>query len=221
MHISERIIVREKAWLIMETLYTIGHSNYEIEKFIELLKFNDINVVVDVRSVPYSQYTIQFNRELLSTALKENGIAYVFMGKEFGARREDRTLYDEDGKLNFKKTMHSELFQSGVKRIQHGLEKGYRIAFMCAEKIPHECHRCIMVGKAFHDLGYDVKNITEDGSIISQEDIGKILLEMFFPDRNQITIFTMDEDKSDADYIEEAYQMREKQIAYNINNERQ
>lgn len=60
----------------MNTLYTIGHSNYETEKFIELLKINNINVVVDVRSVSYSQYTTQFNREHIKASLKENGIHY-------------------------------------------------------------------------------------------------------------------------------------------------
>ena len=203
----------------MKTLYTIGHSNYEIEKFINILKRNDINVIVDVRSVPYSQYTTQFNREPLKIALKENGIAYIYMGEEFGARRDDQSLYDDDGRLNFRKTIASELFQKGVTRIKDGLEKGYRIAFMCAEKVPHECHRCIMVGKAFHDLGYDVENILEDATTVSQEEIGEILLKMFFPDRNQITIFTMDEEKSDAEYIEEAYKLREKQIAYSIKSE--
>ena len=203
----------------MNTLFTIGHSNYETEKFVELLKDNDINVVVDVRSVPYSQYTSQFNRESIKKTLKENGIAYIHMGEEFGARREDRSLYDDDGKLNFSKAIASEPFRRGVWRIERGLEQNYRIAFMCAEKIPHECHRCIMVGKAFHDLGYDVEHILEDGSTIDQDEIGKILVDMYFPDRNQITIFNMDEDKPEEEYIKDAYLRREKDIAYNINSE--
>ena len=199
-----------------DVLYTVGHSNHTAEHFVNLLKMNDINVVVDVRSVPFSQYTTQFNKNEIRNTLKENGIAYIHMGDEFGARREDRSLYDTDGKLSFEKTRASELFRSGIRRIEDGLEKGYRIAFMCSEKHPEDCHRCILVGKAFHDLGFKVLNILEDGSTMSQEEIEKILLDMYFPDRNQVSIFTLEDPISDEEYIERAYRKREKDIAYNI-----
>ena len=135
-----------------DTLYTIGHSNHDAERFIELLRMNGVNVVVDVRSMPFSQYATQFNKNEIKKTLKDHGIVYIHMGEEFGARREDKSLYDEDGKLSFSKTKMSEPFRDGVRRIEDGIEKGYHIAFMCSEKHPEDCHRCILVGKAFHDI---------------------------------------------------------------------
>lgn len=202
------------------TLYTIGHSNHEIDHFVNLLKMNGINVVVDVRSTPYSQYTTQFNQNEIKKALKDNGIGYIHMGEEFGARREDRSLYDEDGKLSFELTKKTDAFRNGIRRVEDGLEKGYRIAFMCTEKHPEDCHRCILVGKAFSDMGYDVENILEDGNTMSQNEIDKILVDKYFPDRNQISLFTMDNPISEDEYKEKAYLKREKEIAYDLNGGR-
>ena len=44
-------------------LYTIGHSNHSIDRFIQLLDENGIMILVDVRSAPYSRYNPQFNKE--------------------------------------------------------------------------------------------------------------------------------------------------------------
>ena len=91
----------------METLYTIGHSTYDQKYFIDLLKKYKINCVVDVRSTPYSKYAEQYNTDNINYALNKEGIKYLYMGKEFGARRNDRSLYDPDGKLNFDRTIES------------------------------------------------------------------------------------------------------------------
>ena len=45
------------------TLFTIGHSNLPIERIIELLKTQDIEILMDVRSSPYSKYNPQFNQD--------------------------------------------------------------------------------------------------------------------------------------------------------------
>lgn len=206
--------------VVMDKLFTIGHSNYEVDKFIDLLKKNNINCVIDVRSVPFSQYATQFNKNEIHQALNNSGITYIHMGEEFGARRNNRNLYDVDGKLDFEKTARSEEFLKGVSRVKEGLSKGYNIAFMCAEKMPYDCHRCILVGKAFFDMGYDVQNILEDGSTVSQSEIGTILVNRYFPNRNQISLFTMDNPKSNEAYMQEAYKLREKEIAYSIADER-
>jgi uncharacterized protein (DUF488 family) len=74
-------------------VFTIGHSNLEIGKFVALLKQHGIQAIADVCSSPYSQYNPQFNRELLQKSLQEHGIAYVFLGQELGARRSERECY--------------------------------------------------------------------------------------------------------------------------------
>lgn len=159
------------------SLFTIGHSNQTVEDFINLLLFHRIDVVADVRSIPYSQYTPQFNKEVLIGALKAKGIQYVFLGKELGARTEDLSCY-EHGKVVFERVRKTVLFQSGIERLLKGLKKGYQIAIMCSEKDPLGCHRFILISRSLQKKGYPVVHIHSDSSLESQEQACHRLMEL-------------------------------------------
>lgn len=202
------------------TLFTIGHSTQSIEEFINLLRLHSINCVVDVRSTPYSQYASQFNETEIKSALKTADIQYIYMGKEFGARRDNRALYRNDGKLDFTKVPYDVDFKKGIDRIKDGLTQGFNIAFMCTEKDPQDCHRCILVGRVFHEtLGINVENIKIDGELVNQSDIEKILVERYFPDRGQVSMFSSD-NKTEQEYIDESYKRRGQEIAYQLIKQR-
>lgn len=193
-------------------VFTIGHSTHSIEHFISLLNQHNINCVVDVRSTPVSKYATQFNQNSLKYYLREAGIKYIYMGEEFGARRDDKSLYDADGKLDFEKTAQSEMFIKGINRILDGLDKGYKIALMCAEKRPEECHRCILVGRNIDLInGIQVEHILEDGRLKTQTQIAEELKLLYF---SQTTIDTII--KSDEELIDMAYKKREKEIAFQL-----
>ena len=144
----------------MFTLYTIGHSNQSFEEFLQMLQTMDIQVIIDVRSVPASKYTPQFNREPLQAALKHAGIHYMWFGEEFGARRTD--ALDADNKVDFEKAVQTPAFLRGTERVLNGLQKGYRISLMCSEAHPLECHRFAMVSRWFFEHGVDVQHIAHD-----------------------------------------------------------
>ena len=74
-------------------VYTIGHSNVAIDKLVLLLQKYRIDVLVDVRSVPYSKYSSQFNRDSFPEKLRESNIEYKFAGNLLGGRPEDPNLY--------------------------------------------------------------------------------------------------------------------------------
>jgi len=76
-----------------DPVYTIGHSTHPIERFIELLKSQNITALGDVRSRPYSRMNSQFNLEPLKQSLRDADIKYVFLGKELGARSDDKSCY--------------------------------------------------------------------------------------------------------------------------------
>lgn len=202
-------------------LFTVGHSTYDLEYFLELIQHYDINCIVDVRSTPYSKYSSQFNLESIKTFLRSNNIVYIYMGKEFGARRSDMKLYAKEGYLDFEKVKEDDDFKLGIRRIEDGLEKGYNIAFMCTEKNPLDCHRCILVGKNFKDLGNKVLNIVNKDICISQDDIEIELLEKYYPKRNQIALLPEMNlaSMTDKELIEEAYKLRNKEIGYTIEGE--
>ncbi|MGX8797853.1 DUF488 domain-containing protein [Fusibacter sp. JL298sf-3] len=203
---------------MMNTLYTIGHSNLTTKNFLELLRKYEINCIIDVRSTPYSKFTPQFNEIELKHFLNQNGVYYIGMGKEFGARRNNKKLYTIDGILDFEKVKKDEDFAEGVNRIKNGVKKGYNIAFMCTEKNAIDCHRNILVAKYFYDLGYNIKNINHNGEYTSQEGIDIMLLDMYFPRRNEISLFDS-ENLPDEELLKEAYKKRNKDIGYSINNE--
>ena len=142
------------------TLYSIGHSNQSFDEFLEMLQSQGINVIVDVRSVPASKYTPQFNREPLQAALNRAGIHYMWFGEEFGARRTD--ALDADNKVDFEKAVQTPAFLRGTERVLNGLQKGYRISLMCSEAHPLECHRFAMVSRWFFEHGVDMQHIVHD-----------------------------------------------------------
>lgn len=201
------------------TIYTIGHSNHTIESFVNLLKEYDINCIVDVRSTPYSKFHSQFNRENIKSELKKNGIYYIFMGEELGARRSDRSLYTIKGYLDFEKTVKSSKFLKGISRIKEGLSKGFNIALMCTEKNPMECHRNIMIAKYFYDNGFVVKNILDNGEIVTQEEITKQLVDIYFPNRNQISMLPEEDIQDYDELIKRSYQKRNEEIGYVMESE--
>ncbi len=146
----------------MNSLYTIGHSNHSIQRFLELLSRHAITAVGDVRSQPYSRYNPQFNREDLQRSLKDHGIAYVYLGRELGPRSEDPSCY-VDGRVQYDRLARTEAFRRGVERLFTGLQT-YRIALLCAEKDPTTCHRMILVCRALRSESVDIVHILEDGS---------------------------------------------------------
>ena len=133
----------------MNQLFTIGHSNQSQEEFLAMLRRYGVDCVVDVRSVPASKYSPQFNMEVLRRFLKQNGVEYLHFGREFGARRTD--CINEDGQGDFEKAVTTADFLSGVERVKKGADKGYHIALMCSEANPLECHRFSLVARYFHD----------------------------------------------------------------------
>jgi uncharacterized protein (DUF488 family) len=142
---------------------TIGHSTHTIEEYCALLLTHDVTAVADVRSAPYSRYQPDFNREHLHESLMDRGIAYVFLGRELGARPNDASLY-EDGRVQFGRLAETELFRAGLDRVLQGAQR-YRLALMCAEKEPLDCHRTLLVGRELEARGVKISHIHADGHI--------------------------------------------------------
>ena len=195
-------------------LYSIGHSSQTQEEFLALLTSYSINCVVDVRSVPASKYSPQFNQENLKWFLKSHGIQYLHFGDEFGARRTDSI--DENGQVNFEIAVKTPNFQQGVVRLMRGLEKGYQIALMCSEADPLECHRFSMVSRYFYDLGLDVQHILKDGTLAPHASLEKEMTNQFLHSRKyrlpevDLLFGTYSEEEQRKD----AYRLKNKEIGY-------
>ena len=188
-----------------EAVYTIGHSTHPIEKLIELLKQQSITAVSDVRSSPYSRINPQFNREPLKQALRAANIQYVFLGKELGARSEDRRCY-RNGQVQYDLLAETDLFRQGIERVEEGAQK-YRVALLCAEREPLECHRTILVARRLVEDGLTVKHILSDSRV---EDHSRALERLIA----MLKIAQDDMFRSNDEAIREAYAIQSKAIAY-------
>ncbi len=155
---------------------TIGHSAHSGERFVALLRSAGVTAVADVRSSPYSRHTPQFNRDDLSKELRLNGISYVFLGKELGGRPRERRFYC-DGVANYEKMARATDFCEGLDRIVEGAKK-HRIALMCSERDPLDCHRCLLVGRALVQRGVRVSHILENGNVLHQAAVEDRLLTL-------------------------------------------
>ena len=198
-------------------VYSIGYTAFDIDDFIDVLKEYKIDVVIDVRSYPYSKRYPEYNRDKLSAQLKDNNIYYRNYDKEFGARQKNKAFYNKNGILDFDKFSKSDQFLEGIEKISYSMSKGYTFVLLCAEKRPITCHRTILVSKAFFDRGYRVEHILENRRTISQEEINNMLLDKFFPDRNQINLFH--NSKDDVQLINEAYKKQNAEIGYKMEDE--
>jgi uncharacterized protein (DUF488 family) len=188
-----------------DAIYTIGHSTQSIERLIELLKSHSITAICDVRSQPYSRMNPQFNREPLKDALRAAGIKYVFLGKELGARSEDRSCY-RNGQVHYDLLAQADLFKHGIDRVKEGA-RSYRVALLCAEKEPLECHRTILVSRRLFEEGLLIKHILGDGQIEEHEHaIKRLISKLRIPEGDMFR-------SSDA-VVSEAYARQGNEIAY-------
>lgn len=184
---------------------TIGHSTYPIGRFIQLLEDNGVTAIADVRSMPYSRYNPQFNREDLESALKRQGIRYVFLGRELGARSDDPSCY-ENGRIQYGRLAQTELFQSGLQRVIRGA-RDYRITLMCAEKEPLECHRTLLVAQQLVAHGVEIQHILSNGQLEMHKATLERLLDIF--GLRQLDLFDPQDDR-----LAEAIARQEARIAY-------
>jgi uncharacterized protein (DUF488 family) len=187
------------------TVYTIGHSTHTIERFIDLLKQHHISAVCDVRSRPYSRMNPQFNREDLRSSLKAADIKYVFLGKELGARSDDKSCY-RNGQIQYDLLAKTSLFNEGIERVIEG-SNNYRIALMCAEKEPLDCHRTILVSRTLCDRGVEIEHILGDGRIEAHGHAIERLVD-------RLRVLGADMFRKPDEVIADAYKRQGNDIAY-------
>jgi len=184
-------------------VYTIGHSNHSWDLFLGLLRKHEIGAIADVRSAPVSRHVPHFNREVLEEALDKAGIRYVFLGRELGARPQDPDCYC-DGVALYERIQMTASFQKGIDRILQGAGK-MKIALMCAEKDPMDCHRTVMVAKVLHEKGLEVDHILADGALEPQERVVARMADAAAEQRGW---------HFERVSVEEAYRSRAEQIQY-------
>ena len=193
------------------TLWTIGHTTHTVEAFVALLKQYGVTAIADVRSQPYSRRLEQFNREPLAAALKTASIRYLFLGEELGARRTEVECYEGD-RADYGRIAQLPKFRAGLERLRQGAAR-QRIALMCAEKEPLDCHRTILVCRQLRDE-FRILHILADGTVEDHRQTEKRLVRKMDVSRTLV-----EPDLTDEQLIQQAYDKRAEQIAYQASEE--
>ncbi len=186
------------------TIYTIGHSNHSARRFIDLLQGAGIDCVADVRSTPFSRRNPQFSQKALTASLKDAGIAYWFLGDALGARPKDPDCW-ENGKVSYARIAASAALQEAIHALI-GESHAKRIALMCAEKEPLDCHRTILVGRALAQRDAELAHIHADGRVESHGALEQRLLHLA---REQVDLLSNREAA-----LARAYDKRGRQMAF-------
>lgn len=146
--------------------FTIGHSTRSMVEFIDLLRPQEIKLVVDVRTIPRSRTNPQYNSETFAKALAEFQISYVHIAALGGLRGTAHEVAPEVNAFWENRSFHNyadyamgKEFRSGLARLR---EMGHAnvSAIMCAEAVWWRCHRRIIADyliaaneTVFHILG--------------------------------------------------------------------
>jgi uncharacterized protein (DUF488 family) len=155
------------------TVWTVGHSTHELPAFLTLLRGQGLEVIADVRSQPFSRRNPQFNRDNLRLAILEAGIQYVYLGLELGGRPPEPELYDNDGHVLYGGVARTKRFHSGIQRLQNGIDR-FRVALLCSEEDPTDCHRRLLVSKVLAERGIAVVHLRGDGSVVHEKEFGRL-----------------------------------------------
>jgi len=191
--------------VVGETLFTIGHSTHSFDALCALLTQHGVTAVGDVRSTPHSRRNPQFNREAFQRDLAARGIAYLFLGAELGARSDDPHCY-LDGRVQYDRLAATGSFRHGLARVRREAAH-HRLALLCAESDPLQCHRTLLVSRRLADAGFDVVHILKDGETEDHAALEERLLRSHHLEEGDL--FTPREER-----LREAYALQEARIAY-------
>ncbi len=153
------------------TIYSIGHGNKNIKDFIDELKAFKIKYLLDIRSKPYSKWNPQYNQDPIKIELEKNQITYVYSGDYLGGLPEDRSCYDNNGKVIYDLIKEKDFFKNGLNRLISANSKNINIAIMCSESNPQECHRSKLIGRELLKKEISVNHIVSLNKIKAQETV--------------------------------------------------
>jgi uncharacterized protein (DUF488 family) len=153
-------------------VFTIGHSNATAQQLLSLLKLNNVQLLTDVRSIPYSRHSPQSNREVVQSEARLSGIEYIYMGDYLGGKSKDVNIYDELGNVDYSQLATTDKFREGIGRLIEAAAR-YRVCVLCAEEDPSRCHRGLLISRELAKLGIEVRHIRHDGKVELQADLEK------------------------------------------------
>jgi uncharacterized protein (DUF488 family) len=193
-------------------VYTIGHSNFELDVFLAMLRDYRVELLIDVRSRPQSGRFPQFGQPGFQTAVEAAGVAYLFLGEELGGRPDDPDVYTGEGIVDYRRRRKAYAFRAGVDRVLAEAESR-SLALLCAEEDPLECHRFLMICPELVASGACPLHIRKgskvetqgqaENRLLSATGLGGLAGNTLFPEAR-------------LDALEEAYDLQARKCAFRV-----
>lgn len=188
-------------------IFTIGHSTHSMFAFLDILKLNSIEAIADVRSAPFSRIAPHFNREILRSSLEAAGIHYVFLGDKLGGRSMEADDF-QGTRVVYDRLRRNPGFIPALERVIVGSET-FRIALMCSEKEPLDCHRFLLLSTELSARNMKVFHLLADGSSEPHEYSLSRLLQKFGMDEPDLF-------RSNNEVLSEVLARQEERIAFTL-----
>lgn len=196
-------------------LFTIGHSNLEVEDLLSALIRNEIKALCDVRSRPGSFRYPQFNREPLEARLISARIRYEFLGDQLGGRPLDPAYYLTNGLVDYVARRSASDFLQAVDRML-AASRQHNTVMMCAEEDPLHCHRFMLICPAVVHRGVVPVHLRRGGIVESHRDAEDRLLQLHgFADVTSDSLFAHGRESA----LEDALRMQSEQYAFRTSPE--
>ena len=131
-------------------LFTIGYEGRALDELIAELAVNRIDRVIDVRQLPLSRRR-GFSKTPLGAALAEHAIEYMHLRAAGNPYRAEKDAIGRD-ELLAKYRRHLAGAAPAITEVADAA-RGHRVALLCYERAPAECHRSILVRRVRRRLG--------------------------------------------------------------------
>jgi uncharacterized protein (DUF488 family) len=184
----------------------------EADEFVQLLGRHRVEILIDVRSQPVSGRFPHFTGATLQKILTGEGIDSLFLGEELGGRPDDPEVYGPDGVVDYRARRKSYAFNAGIERVEREIEST-RMALMCAEDDPIECHRFLMICPELVARELRPQHLRKDGSVETQEAAEERLLQVTgFADVAANTLFP----GARPEALEKALELQARKCAFRV-----
>lgn len=142
-----------------QTIFTVGHSDLSFMRFISLIQANNIDHIVDIRSIPYSRHAPWSNKSRLPEILRPFKVQYTYLGHKLGGKKQTiAQISKQQG------TTPQLIYDEAIQVLLH-LSMRDKLALLCAEGDPAHCHRQHIIAQTLIDSGVKVLHILHNGSL--------------------------------------------------------
>jgi uncharacterized protein (DUF488 family) len=152
-------------------ILTFGYGSRDIDDAIDMLCAEGVEFVIDVRSSPWSRFRPEWSQDALSRSLRSKGLVYVYMGDELGGRPDHPDCYDDEGHVDYLRCRRRPEYRRGLDRLISASRQGLRVALMCSEGRPEDCHRTKLVGESLVECGVRVEHLDQAGKRCVHEEV--------------------------------------------------